>query len=47
MPRLTEKPWNFEAVKYILRNPLYAGELHRIKNAQPAIVSRRTWNQVQ
>src|SRR5215469_6004078 len=47
IPRPTGRPWNFEAVRYILRNQLYAGEMHGIKGAQPAIVSRRLWNQVQ
>lgn len=47
IPGPTGKPWNFETVKYILRNPLYAGELHGVKRAQPAIISRRAWNEAQ
>jgi site-specific DNA recombinase len=47
VPGPTGKPWNRQTVTNILRNPLYAGELHGIKAAQPAIVSRRAWNQAQ
>jgi site-specific DNA recombinase len=41
------KPWNRRSVTNLLRNPLYAGELHGMKRAQPAIVSRRVWNAAQ
>jgi site-specific DNA recombinase len=47
IPGPTGKPWGRQTVTDILRNPLYAGELHGIKRAQPAIVSRRTWNEAQ
>ena len=32
---------------HLLRNPVYAGELHGVKGAQPAIVTRRVWNWAQ
>jgi DNA invertase Pin-like site-specific DNA recombinase len=41
------RPWNRQTVTNMLRNPVYAGELHGVKGAQPAIVSRRVWNQAQ
>lgn len=40
-------PWSRQTVTNVLRNPLYAGELHGVKGAQPAIVSRRLFNAVQ
>lgn len=43
----TGKSWNRQTVTNILRNPLYAGELHGVKKAQPGIVSRRVWNEAQ
>jgi site-specific DNA recombinase len=46
-PSPTGKPWNRQTVTNILRNPVYTGELHGVKKAQPAIVSRRVWNQAQ
>ena len=36
-----------QTVGNIIRNPVYAGELHGVKKAQPAIVSRRAWNEAQ
>jgi DNA invertase Pin-like site-specific DNA recombinase len=39
--------WNRQSVTNLLRSPLYAGELHGVKGAQPAIVSRRLFNMVQ
>ncbi len=41
------RAWQRQTVTNLLRNPLYAGELHGVKNAQPAIVSRRAWNAAQ
>jgi site-specific DNA recombinase len=43
----TGKPWNRQTIANIIRNPVYAGELHGVKKAQPAIVSRQAWNQAQ
>ena len=37
--------WSRQAVAHLLRNPVYYGELHNVAKAQPAIVSRRVWNQ--
>jgi site-specific DNA recombinase len=39
--------WSRQAVAHLLRNPVYSGELHGVRGAQPAIVSRRVWNQGQ
>jgi site-specific DNA recombinase len=36
--------WNRKVIGDVLRNPAYVGELHGVKNAHPAIVSRRLWN---
>jgi site-specific DNA recombinase len=47
IPGPTGKPWNRQTMTNILRNPVYSGELHGVKRAQPAIVSRRIWNEVQ
>ena len=41
------KKWLPAVVVRILRNPIYAGERYGRKGAQPAIVSRRTWNAAQ
>jgi site-specific DNA recombinase len=41
VPGPTDRPWNRQTVTNILRNPVYAGELHSVKGAQPAIISRR------
>jgi DNA invertase Pin-like site-specific DNA recombinase len=43
----TGKTWHRQTVRNLIRNPVYAGELHGVKKAQPAIVSRRVWNTVQ
>jgi DNA invertase Pin-like site-specific DNA recombinase len=40
-------PWGRQTITNMLRNPLYAGELHGVKTAQPAIVSRRLFNAAQ
>jgi site-specific DNA recombinase len=42
-----DHPWSRQTITKMLRNPVYAGELHGVKKAQPAIVSRRLWNAVQ
>jgi site-specific DNA recombinase len=47
IPGPTGRPWSRQTVGNIIRNPVYAGELHGLKKAQPAIVSRRLWNAVQ
>jgi DNA invertase Pin-like site-specific DNA recombinase len=39
--------WHRQTVTNVLRNTLYAGELHGVRNAQPEIVSRRAWNAAQ
>jgi site-specific DNA recombinase len=39
--------WTPKVVRGILRNPVYAGELHGVKRAQPAIISRRLFNAAQ
>lgn len=39
------KQWTRWSVRTILENPAYSGELHGRRNACPAIVSRRMWNQ--
>jgi hypothetical protein len=39
--------WSRQTATLILRNPVYAGERYGMKNAQPAIVTRRTWNRAQ
>ena len=39
--------WNRQSVTNLLGNAVYAGELHGVKRAQPAIVSRRLFNAVQ
>jgi hypothetical protein len=45
---MTEQPYEAERVlQELLRNTLYAGELHGVKRAQPAIVNRRVWNEAQ
>jgi hypothetical protein len=44
IPGPTGKGWNWQTVTNILRNPVYYGELHGIRGAQPAIISRRHWN---
>lgn len=36
--------WGRMAVRRILQNEAYAGELYRIKKAHPAIVTRQLWN---
>jgi site-specific DNA recombinase len=38
--------WSRVVVTRILRNPLYKGERHSIRHAQPAVVSTRHWNAV-
>jgi site-specific DNA recombinase len=43
----TGRLWNRQTVTNILRNPVYCGELHGVKGAQPPVVSRRVWNQAQ
>ena len=39
--------WNAVGVRWILRNPAYAGDRYGVKGAHAAIVSRRMWNAVQ
>jgi DNA invertase Pin-like site-specific DNA recombinase len=39
--------WSRQAVTLILRNEVYCGERHGVKKAQPAIVSRRVFNEAQ
>jgi DNA invertase Pin-like site-specific DNA recombinase len=46
-PGPTGKPWGRQTVRNLIGNALYAGELHGVKRAQPAIVSRRVWNEAQ
>ena len=41
------RSWSRQTVRLILTNSVYAGERYGVKGAQPAIASRRTWNQVQ
>ena len=41
------REWSRQGVRLILSNPVYCGERYGVKKAQPAIVSRRTWNAVQ
>jgi len=41
------KAWNRQTITLMLRNPVYRGELHGVKRAQPAIVSARLWNAAQ
>jgi site-specific DNA recombinase len=41
------RAWSRQGVRLILTNPIYCGERYGVKGAQPAIVSRRTWNAVQ
>jgi site-specific DNA recombinase len=40
----TGRTWSRQAVTFLLRNPVYAGEKYGVKGAQPAIVPRRLWN---
>ena len=47
IPGPTGKPWSRQTVGNMIRNPIYSGELHGVKRAQPAIVSRRVWNAAQ
>jgi site-specific DNA recombinase len=47
IPGPTAGHWSRQTVGNIIRNPVYAGELHGVKKAQPAIVSRRAWNEAQ
>ena len=42
IPAARGKTWHRQGVENILDNPVYAGELHGVKRAQPAIVSRQT-----
>jgi DNA invertase Pin-like site-specific DNA recombinase len=44
VPGPTGKGWNRQTVTNVLRNLVYYGELHGVRRAQPAIVSRRLWN---
>src|SRR5262249_38046786 len=37
-------PSNRQTITNILRTPSYTGELHGVRRAQPAIVSRQLWN---
>jgi site-specific DNA recombinase len=39
--------WNRQTIRNIITNSAYTGELHGIKNAHPAIVSRRRFNAAQ
>ena len=39
--------WSRQAVAHLVASPVYYGELHHVAKAQPAIVSRRVWNQAQ
>jgi site-specific DNA recombinase len=41
------RSWSRQSVRLILSNPIYSGERYGVKGAQPAIMSRRTWNAVQ
>ena len=41
------RAWNRTTVRNILENAVYAGECYGVKNAHPAIVSRRLWNAAQ
>jgi site-specific DNA recombinase len=36
--------WSPQVIRQILRNPAYAGERHEVKQAHPAIVSKRLFN---
>ncbi len=47
IPGPTGRPWSRQTVGNIICNPVYAGELHGVKKAQPALVSRRVWNAAQ
>jgi hypothetical protein len=40
------REWSRQTIRLILANPIYAGERYGVKGAQPAFVSRRTWNAV-
>jgi site-specific DNA recombinase len=44
VPSPRGRTWNRQTVTNILRNPVYRGELHGVKQAQPALVSTRLWN---
>jgi DNA invertase Pin-like site-specific DNA recombinase len=44
VPGPTGKGWNRQTVTNLVRNTVYAGEMHSVRGAQPAIVSRRLWN---
>lgn len=41
------RAWSQTTVRRILANPVYVGERQGIRNAHPAIVSRRAWNAAQ
>ncbi|MFN8187402.1 MAG: recombinase family protein [Gaiellales bacterium] len=41
------RSWTEQGVRVILTNPAYCGERHGVRNAHPAIVSKRSWNVVQ
>jgi hypothetical protein len=47
VPGPTGKGWNRQTVTNLVRNTVYAGEMHSVRGAQPAIVSRRLWNAAQ
>ena len=46
-PTSRGRGWNRQTVRNMIENSAYAGGRHGIKNAHPAIVSRRTLNAAQ
>ncbi len=43
----TGATWGKGTVRWIVTNPVYAGEKYGVQKAHPAIVSRRAWNAAQ